>query len=195
MFKTPDLPPQKFLIFLQDNLSVVKLKSLLLFICIVAASPAIAQNDPVPTYLVNQDFPDSVKRLAAVDLQGTATTFGQILEKYSGRKVVLDIWASWCRDCIVGYPKLAHLMKRTEANTVYLFLSIDENAQKWKNTISNFGMKGEHYRVTSGWKNPLSSYVALDWVPRYIVIDENGRIVSPKTITSEELERVLIAGD
>ena len=27
--------------------------------------------------------------------------FQSILEKHKGKKILIDIWASWCRDCIV----------------------------------------------------------------------------------------------
>lgn len=153
---------------------------------------SLAQNDPVPTYLTSQDFPDSVRNLQGVAFNDEQITFGKILDRYKGKKVVIDVWASWCRDCLTGYPKLHDLMKRTAGkDLVYLFLSIDESDQKWKNTIAKFSMLGEHYRFPVGWKNSLSSYIALDWVPRYMVVNENGRIIEPKKITSEEIEKVL----
>src|SRR6187431_1541086 len=70
---------------------------------------SFAQNDPVPAYLTIQPFPDSVLNLQAVALNGEILTFGKMLDKYKGKNVVIDIWASWCRDCIVGYPKLHDL--------------------------------------------------------------------------------------
>ncbi len=153
---------------------------------------SFAQNDPVPAYLTTQHFPDSVRNLQAVALNGEELTFGKMLDQYKGKKVVIDIWASWCRDCLVGYPKLDDLMKRTAGeDLVYLFVSVDDNDQKWRNAISRFSMTGEHYRLPSGWKNSLSSYIVLDWVPRYMVVNEDGRIVEPKTITSEEMEKAL----
>ena len=33
-------------------------------------------------------------------------TFQDILLKHQGNKILLDIWASWCRDCIVTLPEL-----------------------------------------------------------------------------------------
>ena len=163
----------------------------LLFVCLVSLA-AFAQNAPVPAYLTTQDFPDSVKVLRVVPLQGKARSFGEMLDQYKGKKVVLDIWASWCRDCLVGYPKLDDLMKRTaDQNVVYVFLSIDEKADKWKTAIERFSMQGEHYRIPAGWKNRLSNYGALDWVPRYMLLNEEGRVIGGKAITSEELETML----
>jgi hypothetical protein len=67
-----------------------------------AAVVALAQDAPAPEYLTKQDFPDSVKSLGLQTLEGRKVTFGQMLETYKGKKIVIDIWGSWCRDCIVG---------------------------------------------------------------------------------------------
>ena len=36
----------------------------------------------------------------------TDITFEKILNKYKGKIVVIDVWASWCSDCIKGLPKV-----------------------------------------------------------------------------------------
>ena len=50
-------------------------------------------------------------------------TFQDILLKHQGNKILLDIWASWCRDCIVTLPELKKLQQ--ENPTVhFVFLSL-----------------------------------------------------------------------
>lgn len=91
------------------------------------------QDQPVPGYVVNQDFPDSVKAVPMVTLEGGQATFADMLKTCRGKKVVIDIWASWCRDCIAGLPKLDQLRKQTEGDkVVYVFLSVDDDDQKWR---------------------------------------------------------------
>ncbi|MCB0468992.1 MAG: TlpA family protein disulfide reductase, partial [Aequorivita sp.] len=36
-------------------------------------------------------------------------SFSEILQQYKGKTVFIDIWASWCKDCIVGMPKVQKL--------------------------------------------------------------------------------------
>ena len=163
----------------------MKYISFLLLLCII--NTGLSQNTPVPQYLTTQSFPDSVQALGMQTLKGRTLTFGDMLEIYKGKKVVIDIWGSWCRDCIVGYPKLDALRNETgEENVVYVFLSTDQEIRKWKNAIDRFKIKGEHYLLDGAWKNTLSSYIVLDWVPRYFVLDENGKMILPKAIQADD---------
>jgi thiol-disulfide isomerase/thioredoxin len=152
------------------------------------STSAFCQNDPVPEYLIAQPFPDSVQNVGIVTYDGKRISFSEMISGYKGKKVVIDMWASWCRDCIVGLPKLNELRRKTgEEHVVYLFLSVDANEEKWKNAISRFNIRGEHYRVEGAWKTPLSNYIALDWVPRYIVLSETGMIIMPKAIEASQI--------
>jgi thiol-disulfide isomerase/thioredoxin len=153
-----------------------------------------AQNAVPPDYLTKQDFPDSVLNLPLTTLNNERTTFEKLLAKHVGKKVVIDFWASWCRDCIVGYPKLDALMKKADnAKVVFVFLSVDKDEAKWRSAIERFGITGEHYRSETAWYNTLTNYIALDWIPRYVVIDEKGRIALPKSITADhpDLEKII----
>jgi len=160
---------------------------LLAFLLITFSIPSLAQDQPVPAYVTQQNFPDSVGAVSIVDLDGTRLTFAEMISKSQGKKIMLDIWASWCRDCIVGIPKLQDLQKSSNPSEVdFVFLSVDEDDAKWRKAIKKFGMNGKHYRIEGGWKNPLASYIVLDWVPRYIVINEQGRVMMPKAIVADD---------
>jgi thioredoxin-like negative regulator of GroEL len=49
-------------------------------------------------------------------------------KKYKGKTLVIEVWASWCGDC-VSNAKLKDL--QTNVSTTYLF-SMDKTADKWK---------------------------------------------------------------
>ena len=152
-----------------------------------SANTIFSQNAPVPEYLTTQEFPDSVKSSGLRRLDGTRLTFGEMLKKYNGKKVMIDIWGSWCRDCIIGYPKLEELRRSVgEKNVAYVFLSTDQKEQNWKKAIKKFNIRGEHYLLDGAWKNSLCNYLVLDWVPRYFVLDESGRVTVPKAIVAED---------
>ena len=151
--------------------------------------PGFSQNAAAPAYLTTQDFPDSVRSLGMETPDGSRLNFGEMLRKYEGKKILLDIWGSWCRDCIIGYPKLDQLRQEVgEQDVVYVFLSTDKDSKKWKNAIEKFDIRGEHYLMDGAWKNSLSGYIVLDWVPRYLVLDEAGRIIIPKAVTAEDVK-------
>lgn len=107
---------------------------------------------------------------------GTEYTFQQVLEKYKGKKIVIDVWASWCRDCIKGLPSLVQLQNKFPSVT-YLFLSVDKNKRAWKSGVKRYAIKGEHYNLPKGMKRgALVEFLNVNWIPRYVVVDENGKI-------------------
>jgi len=167
----------------------MKFNTLVLLSFLLVTVSVSAQNTAPPDYLVNQDFPDSVKSVPLMTLAGEIVNFDQLLEEHHGKKLVIDFWASWCHECIVGLPDLNELMKKTKKGKVnYIFISIEEDNNKWKSAITKHGMQGAHYRMTSGWSNPLTNYISLDWVPRYVVIDKDGKIIMPKAVNTDNLE-------
>jgi thiol-disulfide isomerase/thioredoxin len=120
-----------------------------------------------------------------ITLKGDSVTFKSILETYNGKTVVIDIWASWCKDCVGGMPKVKALQKEHN-DLVYLFLSLDKSQEAWKKGIEKYDVKGEHYFMQSGWKGAFGEFVNLDWIPRYMVVDENGNIKLFKAIEADD---------
>lgn len=158
-----------------------------LFFWMISVVPLCAQNQPVPAHVVGNSLPDSVLALQMVRTNGSSLTLGDMLKTHEGKKIVVDVWASWCRDCIIGYPKLDALRSTTDkSKTAFVFLSVDKDVDKWKSSIDKFRIEGEHYLLTGAWKNALSNYIVLDWVPRYLVIDEAGKIVMAKAIDASD---------
>ena len=155
-------------------------------VTLIFITTAFTQDKPVPDYVTTQDFPDSVKTLSLTKLDGTHVTFADVLQLHQGKKVVIDIWASWCRDCIVGLPKLNELRKKTGEDVVYVFLSLDKDDLRWKTAIERFNIQGDHYWIEAGWRNPLANYMVLDWVPRCLVLNEKGRVIMPKAIVADD---------
>lgn len=112
-------------------------------------------------------------------------TLSEILQQYKGKTVFIDIWASWCKDCIVGMPKVQKLRERNP-DVVFLFLSLDKETESWKHGIEKYGVVGENYFIPSGWKGPFCSSIDLDWIPRYMVINSEGGISLYKAIETND---------
>ena len=45
-------------------------------------------------------------------VENTDITFQEILKKYEGKTIIIDVWASWCSDCIKGMPKMKALQEK-----------------------------------------------------------------------------------
>ena len=76
-------------------------------------------------------------------LNNTVFTVEEMLQKHKGKKVLIDVWASWCGDCIKGLSSLRNLQNEYP-EVVFLFLSVDENKDAWRKGIERFQIKGAH---------------------------------------------------
>lgn len=137
-----------------------------------------------------QEIPTTFSEVALNDtfitLEGDSISFKTILEANKGNKIVVDVWASWCGDCIKGMPKVKSLQEEFP-NATYVFLSLDKTEDAWKNGIEKYQVNGQNYFMQSGWKGPFGDFIKLDWIPRYLVIDENGNIALFKAIEADDL--------
>ncbi|WP_298879107.1 TlpA disulfide reductase family protein [uncultured Polaribacter sp.] len=123
-------------------------------------------------------------------LNDTPYAFKDVLNKHKGKKIFIDVWASWCRDCLEGLPKVKELQKENP-DVVFMFLSVDERINSWKRGVKRYQIKGEHYNLPKGMKNgDLVDFLNLRWIPRYIVIDEQGKISLFKATNTSDKDLV-----
>ena len=125
-------------------------------------------------------------------LDGKEVTFKEVLDKHKGKTVVIDVWASWCPDCIKGMPKVHDLQKQFP-NVDYVFLSYDRVDEKWKEGIEKYAVKGDNYHVGKSMKEgDFARDIKLDWIPRYMVVDKNGKIALFKAIEADDANLIAI---
>ncbi len=110
----------------------------------------------------------------------------EILNKHKGKIVLIDIWASWCPDCINGLPKLKKLQADFPALQM-VTLSYDKTFEAWQSGIQKHELIGDHYLIQSAWKGgDFRKQIDLDWIPRYILIDKSGQIVKYRSIEADD---------
>ncbi|AUS06096.1 TlpA family protein disulfide reductase [Pseudotamlana carrageenivorans] len=127
-----------------------------------------------------------------LSLNREKTVFRDILSAHKGQDIVIDIWASWCSDCIKGMPKVKALQKN-HRDVAYVFLSLDRKIEAWKHGIKKYEVEGEHYYLENGKKSPFGDFVNIDWIPRYMVVDANGNIKLFKAVEADDkrIEHIL----
>lgn len=128
-------------------------------------------NSQAPT-----QFSEDVLNDTFVNLKGQSVTLKSILDTYKGQPIVIDIWASWCGDCIKGMPNVKALQEKY-TDVAYVFLSLDRGEAAWKRGIKKYQVKGDHYFMASGKKSDFADFVNISWIPRYMVISKAGEIV------------------
>ncbi|MCG1035936.1 TlpA family protein disulfide reductase [Polaribacter sargassicola] len=123
------------------------------------------------------EFTEKALNEKVYNLNGVSSSFKDVLKEHKGKKILIDIWAGWCRDCLKGMPRIKDL-QRTYPDVVFLFLSVDERKSYWKKAIEHYNIKGVHYNLPKGMKEgDLVDFLDVSWIPRYLVVDENGKII------------------
>ena len=120
--------------------------------------------------------------LLAID--GSQVAFKDILKKHKGKTLVIEVWASWCGDCIKAMPKLKEL-QANNPDVAYVFISMDKTADKWKVGIEKYELKGDNFMANDQMKGVFAKAIDVDWIPRYIVLDKNGKIVLYRAIETD----------
>src|SRR6478752_6076075 len=111
-----------------------------------------------------------------ITLEDSKIKFGEILKKHKGKTTVVEVWASWCGDCVKAMPKVKE-MQANNPEVDYVFISMDKTTEKWKLGIEKHELKGAQFMANDGMKGAFGQAIDLDWIPRYIIIDKNGKIV------------------
>ena len=119
-----------------------------------------------------------------IDTENQAISFEEILKQNKGKTVVIEVWASWCSDCIKSMPQVKNL-KEKFPEVAFVNLSCDKTFEAWKSGIEKHEVTGVNYLIKDGMKGEFGTSIKLDWIPRFIVINKEGKIVLFRAIEKD----------
>ena len=78
-------------------------------------------------------------------------------------------------------------MQANNPNVNYVFISMDKSMDKWKEAVAKHELKGQLFWVNDEkmMKGEFGKSIDLDWIPRYIVVDEKGKILIYRAIETD----------
>ena len=123
-----------------------------------------------------------------VDVNGKEMT----LRDFRGKYIYIDMWATWCGPCQKELPFLKKLEEKFKGrNIVFVGLSIDQDKAKWAARVKSGALSGTQLHIGKGSK--FQSDYRISGIPRFILLDPNGRIVNPDMTrpSSEDTEKIL----
>ena len=106
------------------------------------------------------------------------------LEDFKGKYVYLDIWATWCGPCIAEIPFLKKVEERYhDKNIAFVSISIDKlkDLEKWKTMVNKRELGGVQLFANNDWNSDFIKAYGINSIPRFILIDPTGKIVSADT--------------
>ncbi|TAH44006.1 MAG: AhpC/TSA family protein [Bacteroidetes bacterium] len=110
------------------------------------------------------------------------------LSSLKGNVVLVDFWASWCGPCRQENPFIVSLFKKYKSKGFTVFgVSLDENAEAWKNAISKDGLTWNQVSELKKWDSQVAKAYGVDAIPFSVLLDKEGKIIG-KGLRGPELE-------
>lgn len=114
----------------------------------------------------------------------------QGLEKYKGKYLLVDFWASWCGPCRAAIPKVKELAEQYKAKGLEVVsISIDTDKKAWEKAMADEKMPWE--QLLSDNKDKTMELYQFSGIPTLYLIDRDGKIVTKFTGYSPEAEATI----
>jgi thiol-disulfide isomerase/thioredoxin len=113
------------------------------------------------------------------------------LRDFRGKVVLIDVWATWCSPCIKSFPAVQSLQEAfKDKPLILLFIAHDRDEKKWRTFLGSYkNLNGIHFRIPD---SPFYDAYKITGLPRYILIDKEGKIVNAFAASANEKLRSTI---
>ena len=117
-------------------------------------------------------FPKEGQRVALDDFQ-LQTLNGQALDmrRYQGKRVFINVWATWCRPCVQEMPTIAAAMRQLEGSDVAFLFASPEEAEEITRFREQKNFPFEYVRLLN------LEALGIQALPSTYIFDANGALV------------------
>lgn len=103
------------------------------------------------------------------------------LSDLKGKYVYIDLWATWCAPCRAEIPYLQKIEEKYHGKNIeFVSISIDKlkDNEKWKKFVADKNLGGTQLFADKDWESEFLTSYGVTGIPRFILIDPKGNIVS-----------------
>lgn len=110
-----------------------------------------------------------------------APSIQNILNKFKGKVIYVDFWASWCIPCRAEMPNAANLKDQlTGKDIVFVYLAYNDKEKAWTKAKSQLNIEGEHYLLSDSQIKEANELFGINGIPHYVIIDKDGKIINKR---------------
>ena len=116
-----------------------------------------------------------------------------LLEKFRGRCVVLDFWATWCKDCRKDLPEMMKLHQKYDIEGVeFIGVSFDTEPSILQHFIDSLSIRwGQISELKKMKASQMAKDYHINWIPTMYLLDTDGRVLLA-TVEIEKLKAKLL---
>lgn len=107
--------------------------------------------------------------------QGPEEWIKQIIEPFKGKVIMIDLWNTWCSPCrsalTINEPLKDDVLSSNDIVWIYI---VDESSPiiEYREYIKT--IRGLHYRLNKEQMKDLKSYLNVDGIPFYVLVEKDG---------------------
>ena len=128
---------------------------------------------PTATLKLNDLEKNGVPDFAVKGLDGSDIR----LSTYSGKVVLVNIWATWCAPCVKEFPSLQGLVKAMKGQVVVIAVSFDKHREDVDTFIKAFGGVPENFLVAWDPEKSINSIFGTEVLPETYIIAKDGKLL------------------
>ena len=146
----------------------------------------------IPCLLISgSTIAQSSKKNSVHYITGTVGSFNTLINKFKGKIIYADIWATWCHPCRLELQRKKEVMDfkafASKNDIILLYICDDKNGKSWKQFIGTNNLSGYHILVNDSLNIDMHSKFSYSqtkpvrlkkgfYIPRHMIIGKDGMI-------------------
>lgn len=121
------------------------------------------------------------------------------LSDYKGKIVLIDFWASWCKQSRIESPRLVKVYQKYK-NTMFqtgqgfeiISIALDEDPDDWRTAVKEDGFTWANVSEGKKWDAAVAVQYGVTSLPANYLIDGTGKIFE-KNVKGPQLDNILMS--
>lgn len=143
--------------------------------------------------MIDNNKPQEGSAINTISREAGDRAFEEIIDRYKGKILFIDFWATWCAPCLGAIREIANIKAELKEDVVFLYITNDSSPVS-AYEIMTPSIEGEHYRLTAQEYAVVAERFNIVGIPHYVTADRTGKILEENFRWShaEGLKRKLI---